>query len=279
MSKISIITINSNDSRGLRKTIESVINQTFSDFEYIVIDGDSSDGSKELLEIYKNKITYSISEPDSGIYNAMNKGIKIAKGEYLLFLNSGDSLLESSTLTKVANRLDGNAAIYYGDLVYFNKKKKKFEDWIFPNKLTLGFFVENSLPHQASFIKRTLFDSISLYNENLKIASDWEFFVIAICIERVPYKHIGIAVSEYDFSGISSNPENYELVYSEKKLTLDKYFPLIIDDYEVIKELKSRRVRGFLYIKKFSIPWKLLKIFSKMLLLFLPKQKNGINLF
>jgi glycosyltransferase involved in cell wall biosynthesis len=274
MSKISIITINYNEKEGLRKTIESVVNQTFSDFEYIVIDGNSSDGSKDIIEEYNDKITYAVSEPDSGIYNAMNKGIRAAKGDYLLFMNSGDSFFEKDTLAKAEKLIDGGYGIYYGDLIYYNKRKKKFENWIFPNTLTLGFFIENSLPHQGSFIKRSLFDSISMYNENLKIASDWEFFIIAVCIERVSYKHIGIVISEYDFTGISSDPKNYHLVHSEKQLTYDKYFPMIIEDYKLIKELESKRIRNIIYIKQFRMPWKLLKGFSNVLLLFIPKQNN-----
>ena len=274
MGKISVITINYNDKDGLKKTINSVISQSFSDFEFIVIDGDSTDGSKDIIEQYKNQITYSVSEPDSGIYCAMNKGIRAAKGEYLLFLNGGDCLLEKDTLMNAAKLIDGSCGIYFGNLIYFDKKKNKYQDWIFPNKLTFGFFIDHSLPHQASFIKRALFDSISYYNENLKIASDWEFFIIAICVEKVAYQHIGIAISEYDFSGISSDPKNYELVCSEKKFAFDKYFSMVIDDYKLIKELESKRVRNLMYIKQFRTPWKLLKGFSNLLLFFLPKQKT-----
>ena len=275
MGKISVITINYNEKEGLRKTIQSVVGQTYADIEYIVIDGGSTDGSKELIETYQDKIHYWISEPDSGIYNAMNKGIRAATGDYLLFMNSGDCFFEQDTVSKAEKLMVDDYGIYYGDLIYFNKRKKKYEDWIFPNKLSLGFFIENSLPHQGSFIKRSLFESISMYNENLKIASDWEFFIVAICIEKVSYKHIGIVISEYDFTGISSDPKNYQLVASEKKITFDKYFSMMIDDYKIIKLLDSKRFRNIIYIKQFRIAWKLLKGFSNILLLFLPKQDHS----
>lgn len=276
MSKISIVTINYNDKAGLQKTIESVLSQTFKDYEFIVIDGNSSDGGKELLERYRDRVTFALSEPDTGIYNAMNKGILASKGEYLLFLNSGDALLETTTLQKVADAIDGSHDIYYGNLIFFSKRNQRIEDWIFPDKLTFGFFIENSLPHQASFIRRSLFEKYGLYNENLKIASDWEFFVETICLHKVSYKHIAITVAEYDFNGISSNPQNYNLVQSEKKQTYDRHFSMIIDDYTIIRELESKRVRNLLYIKQFRTPWKLLKGFSNILLLFLPKQgKSG----
>jgi len=275
MNKISIITINYNERDGLKKTIQSVVSQTLAEFEYIVIDGNSSDGSKKVIEEYKDKIDHAVSEPDSGIYNAMNKGIRAAKGDYVLFMNSGDCFYKLDTLEKAAQLIDGGHGIYYGDLIYYNEKKKRYEDWIFPNKLTLGFFIENSLPHQGSFIKRSLFDSISMYNENLKIASDWEFFIIAICIEKVSYKHIGLVISEYDFTGISSDPKNYNLVNSEKHLTFDKHFSMIIEDYKLIKVLESKRFRNIIYIKQFGIAWKLLKGFSNVLLLFLPGQDHS----
>lgn len=272
MSKISIITINYNDKNGLTKTIESVVNQTLSDFEFIVIDGNSSDGSKEVIEDYKNQISYWVSEPDSGIYNAMNKGIRAAKGDYVLFMNSGDCFLDETILSKCDKLLNDNFDIYYGNLIYFDKKKNKNVDWLFPNKLTFQFFINHSLPHQASFIKKSLFDSVFYYNENLKIASDWEFFVVAIIKNNATYKHLGITMSEYDFNGISSDPKNYALVQSEKKQTYNQYFSMFIDDYKLINELESKRIRNLLYIKNFKLHWKLIKGFTNILLLFLPKQ-------
>ena len=99
--KISIITINYNDAKGLYKTIQSVINQSFDNYEFIIIDGGSTDDSLTIIDQYKTKIDYFISEPDTGVYNAMNKGIKIAKGEYLIFMNSGDGFYDENVLSKV----------------------------------------------------------------------------------------------------------------------------------------------------------------------------------
>jgi hypothetical protein len=188
-------------------------------------------------------------------------------------LNSGDGLVSSTTLSEINQAIDGSIDIYYGDLVYFDAKKKKMQQWTFPNKLSLGFFVGYSLPHQASFIRRTLFESVSMYNENLKIASDWEFFMNAIINKNASYKHLDIVVSEYDLNGISSNPYNEERVNLEKNQSLQKYFPMMVDDYLIIRELNSKRVKNLLYIKQFRWPWKLLKAVSNFLLLFLPKQK------
>ena len=115
---LSIITINLNNREGLRKTIESVVNQTFQDFEFIVIDGASTDGSVEVIQDYP-RINYWISEPDTGIYNAMNKGIAKATGEYCLFLNSGDTLFQINTLTGI---LQSNPK---GDIIFGNVHQRQ----------------------------------------------------------------------------------------------------------------------------------------------------------
>jgi glycosyltransferase involved in cell wall biosynthesis len=272
--KISVITINYNNADGLKKTIESVLAQDSADFEYVVIDGNSSDGSQQVLDNYKAQIGYALSEPDTGIYNAMNKGIRAAKGDYLLFLNSGDTLLENDTLTKVGHRIDATKDLYYGNQIFLSDRSGKMEEWTFPQKLTFGFFIDNSLPHQATFIRRSLFDTIFMYNETLKIASDWEFFMVAVCIRKVSYEHIGMVVSEYDFTGISSNPNSYNLVQSEKKKVYGQFFSLDEEDFDVMSEMKLKRVKNLLYIKRFRWAWKMLRGFSNILLLFLPQQNK-----
>ena len=117
--KISIITVNYNDKDGLEKTIKSVLNQENTVFEYLVIDGNSADGSKDVIEKYKDKIDYWVSEPDSGIYNAMNKGILAATGDYLLFLNSGDWLYENDSIANVDKLILESKDIYFGNAICF----------------------------------------------------------------------------------------------------------------------------------------------------------------
>jgi glycosyltransferase involved in cell wall biosynthesis len=270
--KISIITINYNDKVGLEKTIQSVNSQTNKDFEYVVIDGNSTDGSKELIEENSSSIHYWISEADSGIYNAMNKGIHAAKGDYLLFLNSGDHLVDEHAIQKVADAIDGSKDLYYGDAIF--KREKGHELVTYPDKLTLHFFTYNSLCHQASFIKRTLFDEIFYYNEELRIISDWEFMVYAVCIKNISYQHLNIAVSYYDFEGVSSRPDSKSKIDAETAFVMNKFFPAFVDDYKYLDDLTSKNVRNMLHIKQFPFAWTLLKGLSKILLLFLPKQKK-----
>jgi glycosyltransferase involved in cell wall biosynthesis len=272
MKKISIITINYNDKNGLEKTIESVISQSSKDFEYIIIDGNSTDGSKELIEKNNASVEYWVSEPDSGIYNAMNKGIRAAKGEYLLFLNSGDYLCDNNTIQNVVDSIDEDKDLYYGDAVFMRGGKD--EVVTFPDKLSFYFFTHNSLCHQASFIKRTLFEEVFYYNENLSIISDWEFMVYCICIKNISYKHIDITVAYYDYDGISSRPNSKSIISLETEIVMNKYFSAFLSDYKYITAIKERRVKDVIYIKQFPIAWKVLKKCIKAVLLVLPKQKQ-----
>jgi glycosyltransferase involved in cell wall biosynthesis len=269
-SKISIITINYNDKNGLQKTIASVTSQIWQDFEFIVIDGNSNDGSKDVIEANEHALTHYVSEPDSGIYNAMNKGIRLASGTYLLFLNSGDILLDQHTLQNAQEYIDDNYGIYYGDVIYQHPDKQRKR--ILPEKLTFLFFLEHSLSHQASFIKKDLFDKIFYYNETYKIVSDWEFFIYAICKMNVSYKHIPLFITIYDVAGISSLKDNYPLMLEERNQILCKYFPAFIDDYQSITALGSKRTKQFLFIGKHKLAWKVLKGMMNIILLFLKKK-------
>ena len=167
--KLSIITVNLNNREGLQKTIDSVVSQTFKDFEWIVIDGGSTDGSKELIEQYADHFAYWVSEPDKGIYNAMNKGIKVAKGEYLQFLNSGDWLWEKKTLEKVF-RENREEDVLYGNFVF------RGQLYVTPYKLNTSHVYGSALNHQATFIRRSLFGT-ECYDEDYVIVSDWKFFL------------------------------------------------------------------------------------------------------
>lgn len=267
--KISIITVNYNNKQGLLKTINSVAAQTALDFEFIIIDGASSDGSKELLQENSGKFTYWSSEPDLGIYHAMNKGIRIARGEYLLFLNSGDILHDNQVIAKVEEQMQGNYSLYYGDIIYdeIHTQTKR----TFPEKLNFSFFYIQNLSHQASFIKKTLFDELFLYTEDFKIVSDWEFFTCAVCKLNVPYKHLDMLITTYDATGISSDTENHTLMNKEREISLNKHFPAFLEDYTYVPELKNKRVRQFLFIKEHRIAWRTLKTIMSLILLFLPK--------
>lgn len=196
--KLSIITINYNNRDGLRKTIESVVGQTFRDFEYIVIDGGSTDGSVVIIKEYADRIDYWVSEKDKGIYNAMNKGALAARGEYTLFLNSGDSLLDNSVLSHV---FENNL---FADIVCGNIISDKGGTMFAPEMVTMEYFILGCLPHPSSLIRRKLFD-IHPYDENFKIAGDWEFFLYHLIVGNVTYQHIVVNITLFDTTGISSS--------------------------------------------------------------------------
>ncbi len=172
--KLSIITVNYNNKAGLQKTIDSVVAQTWRDFEWIIIDGGSTDGSKELIEQYQQHFSFWCSEPDKGVYNAMNKGIEKAQGEYLLFLNSGDALYDEHVLQNVDD-LHITADIISGQVERMdNHQLLRTYD-----KSILMQLYRDTLNHQGTFIKRTLFDDLR-YDESLKVVSDWKFWLETI---------------------------------------------------------------------------------------------------
>lgn len=238
---ISIITINYNNAAGLEKTLRSIVNQSATGFEYIVIDGNSTDGSKNLLTQYAANITYSVSEPDRGIYHAMNKGIEQAKGKYLLFLNSGDELLNSQSVELAQSSLGGNEDLIYFDLL-LRSVNGDLETRHYPEVLTFSHFLDNSLPHPATFIKSELFNRFGKYNESLKIVSDWVFFLVVVCKYHVSYKHIPDVFSVFNLDGISSDIGNRQRIEAEKQQAIHDEFPLFENIYHELTEAKQLKL-------------------------------------
>ena len=268
--KVSVITINYNNKVGLEKTIQSVINQTWLGFEYIIIDGASTDGSKELIERYSDKINYWVSEPDTGVYNAMNKAIKVANGDFVIFMNSGDTFYENSILEKVNPLLTDQYDIYYGDNYKVKPSSKRKKNY--PEKLSFAFFYSSCINHQSTLIRRKMFYDYFLYNEEYRIVSDWEFFIYTICVENRPYKYLQMTISNYDFTGISSLDKYRHIAKQEKVAVFDKYFPMFIEDFDKVSDIKSKRIQQVLYIKNFKTPWKVFKGIINFLALFSSKK-------
>jgi glycosyltransferase involved in cell wall biosynthesis len=234
---VTIITINKNNKEGLVKTINSVLTQVDASFEYVIIDGKSDDGSVEILNEYSHKIDFWSSEPDIGIYNAMNKGIDKANGDYLLFLNSGDIFSEENSLKKVLGYLDGTDIIY-GDK--FIETEGKLILHYTPPEIDFNFFLGSSLPHPSTFIKSHLFDKFGKYNENFKIVSDWEFFLKVICIGNVSYKKVDLVISIFNTLGISSQAFSTEINQNERNNVLLKDYRSFLGMFYVNKFEKKR---------------------------------------
>ena len=236
MAKVSIITINLNNAVGLAKTIKSIVTQNFIDYEYIVIDGGSSDGSLGIIKDYENRLSYWSSEPDNGIYNAMNKGIKIATSEYCLFLNSGDFLVNSNVLSNVFSNYE-DVDILYGDLILQNSIGQRLQK--FPDELTFYWLYSEFLGHASTHIKRSLFEKIGYYNENYKIVSDWEFFLISLAKYNCSSQHISFPISVLEEGGISNNVNCGQLVINEREQVINNQFLLFKDDYKWMHNVKN----------------------------------------
>lgn len=217
MKKLSIITINYNNRDGLRKTIESVVNQTWQDFEYIIIDGGSTDGSVEVIKEFADHIDYWVSEPDKGIYNAMNKGVAVAKGKYCQFLNSGDTLSDTNVAKCIVSELDGKA-IYFARTRFMDT----FETITIPQQITMRTLYKRSLPHPSSYIQRQLLLKIP-YDETLRIVSDWKFWIQAIILENCSYDILDLIAVDFDTNGISAKQKNIAL--TERDVVLKQLLP------------------------------------------------------
>jgi glycosyltransferase involved in cell wall biosynthesis len=277
--KLSIITINKNNASGLEKTIQSVVEQTYNDFEYIVIDGASADNSVEVIKKYSSKLNYWVSEPDTGIYNAMNKGIRKAQGDYCLFLNSGDYLVSSTTLLNVFIEINN---ITQADIYFSNCIRTDGITNYYPDHLTLTFLLDNAINHQNTLIKRSLFLEHDFYNENLNIVSDQEFFLYELWKYKSKFIHMKTNISIFDMHGIGSQNAykcraEYMIAYknvfqelSETIIEIYNYHETIY--YNIIKNYGNTKLLVFLlraYRFLFSRIYKLkyfLKLNSKIYL-------------
>lgn len=216
--KISIITICYNNIEGLKQTFNSVDSQTVrKQFEYIIVDGASTDGTADFLEGCSGRIDKWVSEKDSGIYNAMNKGVSMATGEYCLFLNSGDVLHGPDVIEKILDCLDGTDLVIGKMLFLNNMSTSVVEEPLTMNRLYVG-----SLPHPATFIKTSLL-RLHPYDESLRIVSDWKFFLQVAILEECSYKIIDQLISDFDCEGISSM--NRDLCEQERSKVLKELFP------------------------------------------------------
>ena len=258
--KLSIITINYNNKDGLLRTIQSVISQTIKEFEWVVIDGGSTDGSKELIEEHAANITYYVSELDGGIYNAMNKGIKASHGEYLQFLNSGDSLHDNDTIEKVLPLLV-DKDIYVGRINSIGKENASIEEQSdFSPEGILRKLTFTWLPHQASFIRRSVFETYGFYREDMKIVSDWWAYYRSLVIGNASIESIPVIIADYDTTGISATHRSKVLSEQEHLLSeypsISVYYHFYKDNKDIIEALKGNifafwlfRVYYFLYRK------------------------------
>ena len=254
--QLSIVTITYNNLAGLRKTAESVQAQTVSDLEWIIIDGASTDGTKAYLDTIKDNSVIEpantannlqitncklqiISEPDRGIYNAMNKGIRLAQGEYIQILNAGDCLAATDVTERMLNALTEQTAkagqpidILYGNMLKVDGKGKLIGKSGY-TEYSLRQFYSSTLNHDCAYIRRALFDDdhYGLYDENLRIVSDWKWYLQAIGLGKARPVYADIDVTIFDGGGISET--NLPLRAQERRLVLEEVLPpAVLWDYD-----------------------------------------------
>lgn len=245
--KISIITVCYNSSTTIEDTLKSVESQTYNDIEYIIIDGNSRDNTLEIVSKYKHIVTQLVSESDKGLYDAMNKGIALATGEYIGILNSDDTFYEADTIAKVATFLGQNpfdACI--GDIVQHRKgkiiRKYSSKNWS-PEKLKIGFMP----PHPSIFFKRDLFVKYGAYQLGYKIAADYELIIRYFLKHNISYKYSGIITTSMAVGGESSSG-----ISSYKKIT-----------EEVDKGFKDNQIEYSPFKVKYRFVWKILGYLKK----------------
>ena len=316
--KLSIITINYNNAEGLRKTLASVAAQTYCDIEHIIIDGGSTDGSVEVIREYEKKITNDqlpitiiwSSEPDCGIYNAMNKGIEVALGrrvvnalnrselvednhtsniihntsheslcDYVQILNSGDLLAAPDVTERMMNALytvhhtpyteKGFPSIFYGNMLKsYDGKTIIHRDTCGGNMYTpesFLYFYNGTLNHDCAYIRRDLFEKYGLYNEEMKICSDWEWYVRAIVLGEEKPIYTNIDVTIFDMNGISeSRGKNAELIKRERRQYLESILPpAVLHDYDIFSfpMLQYQRLKKY---HLWGIAWFIERILFKL---------------
>jgi len=227
-SKVSIITITYNNP-DLKRTLDSVLAQKSIrvKIEHIIVDNLSTDKTEEVVRNYKAKADFEviyIREKDKGRYDAMNKGIRVTSGEYLMFLNAGDCFFNKNSLRKITN-LSEKYDLIYGNLNVIENGKESI--YYPPEIVDFKYFLSFALPHQSSLIKKDLFDKIGNYDDFFEIVSDWKFFLLAICKYDYSYYYINETISTYYFDGISSKVENSKKIEKEKNKVLNEEFSQI----------------------------------------------------
>lgn len=229
MKKLTIVTINKNNLNGLKETASSVIKQRNTDFEWIVVDGMSIDGSIEYIKSISSFIDLYIIENDSGIYHAMNKGVNLSSGKYLLFLNSGDVLVDGLFNDGLIDGLSKD--LEYGDCLI--KTRTGFLTAKQPDVLSFQSFYAGCICHQAAFVRRDLHIKYP-FDEKLKLASCRRFFLDIIVFGNASYHYLGRPIAVYDTGGMSSLHKD-KLVEEQSKY-ITSYLPqMVLYDMERLR--------------------------------------------
>lgn len=280
MKLISIITINLNNKDGLLQTLKSVLLQQQKNFEFVVVDGESNDGSIELIENYKSCFDKIVVEKDNGIYHAMNKAIKLVTGKFVLFLNSGDTLVDNQVLFNLTSTLSNTKA----DIVYcrpnlINDKGERLEDGT-PVVLSFDYFLLSTLNHQSTFIRRELFTKLGSYDLKYRYVADFEFWIRAFLNDKNCFEYNPTIISNYQLIGVSSKIENKTAIDNERNEILKPFFlPQTIEAMNTYRGILSSSFMGIfdLYKKEKAFKMCIDFIYASRLMIYRLKSKFKSN--
>ncbi len=246
--KISIITVCFNSEETIRDTLESVIGQSYSNVEYIVVDGASNDSTLEIISEYSEKISQFVSEPDEGIYDAMNKGICMASGDYVGILNSDDIFSNKNSIKTLVDfiKLNNEADVFFGDLVIVERNNlekvlrsyssKGFEKW----KIRFGFMC----PHPTFYVRRDLFGKLGCYKVDYRVSADFELMARFFCA-GVKFKRFSLVLVKMRYGGISNNG----------------LLGRVYQNFEIVRACKENGIYTNILFVCLKIPFKLLSYF------------------
>ena len=256
--KLSIVTINYNDAVGVQSTLQSVSTQTCKTIEHIIIDGGSTDGSRAVIEEYANKASYTVlwvSEPDKGIYNAMNKGLRMATGDYIQILNSGDTLANNNVVERMLAALkeEDFPEILYGNMMKSFPDGRLIRDRGYAgNPPTMLGFIRGTLNHDPVYIRKSLFEKFGYYHEDLPITADWRWYVEAIPFGGIIPVYADIDVTVFDMTGVSET--QIEKREKERDEELKRILPIgVYNDYMMYRFPleQMRRIKRYPLVYKF----------------------------
>lgn len=251
--KVSVITVCYNSVVTIEDTIKSVLSQTYENIEYIIIDGNSSDNTLDIINKYSSKIAKIVSEPDKGIYDAMNKGIALASGDIIGLLNSDDCYSNENVIEQIVDEFQQNDPdMVFADLMFINEHNKILRYYsakrFSPNKLKFGIMP----PHPTLFVKKDIYQKYGDYRLDFKIAADYEIFVRFLLINKLSYSYISTCIVKMMVGGVSTNS-----LRSRK-----------INNKETLKALRDNGIEvNYLYILR-KYPTKILEVMKGRLLNF-----------
>lgn len=271
--KISVITACLNEQETIEATLISIANQSYKDIEHIVIDGCSTDNTIEIINKYKDKISNFISEPDCGIYDAMNKGIKLATGDFIFFLNANDTFYSNNTIEEVVKKLRSNssAKILFGDIMNVTESKCTCIPRTYDNVKNIFFFLHENICHQCIFYHKSLFEELGCYSNNLKLYADWDFNVKCMVQNKKYVVYLPQIIANFQIGGISSNASSQTIVKQERKAIINKYyknFRILIDLNNFFEKNYSTLYR--LFVENLGLK----KIYNKIV----SKEKFRLNI-